>query len=165
MVDLSRTHKEPKEQLFEELARVTAGMLGVMGSDMHMQPMAQQVDAETSRLIFFASQKTDLAAAVGDGKRAHFCLVGKDHDYHACLAGTLTQSHDRTLIDKHWGPMISAWFPEGKEDPNLILLVLTLSDAAIWASTDSSIRFGWEMAKALTTDTTPDVGVHTTVNF
>jgi general stress protein 26 len=61
--------------------------------------------------------------------------------------------------------VVSAWYDKGKDDPSLIVLEFTPETAGIWASTDSALRFGWEIAKANLTDSEPDVGVKTEVRF
>jgi hypothetical protein len=45
------------------------------------------------------------------------------------------------------------------------MLKFTPSTAAIWASTSSTLKFGWEIAKANLTDSEPDVGYTTKVTF
>ena len=46
------------------------------------------------------------------------------------------------------------------------MLALHVDDADIWASTDSTLKFGWEIAKAnLQDDKTPDVGVRQHLSF
>ena len=46
------------------------------------------------------------------------------------------------------------------------MLALHVDDADIWASTDSTLKFGWEIAKAnLQEDKMPDVGVRQHLSF
>jgi hypothetical protein len=46
------------------------------------------------------------------------------------------------------------------------MLALHVDDADIWASTDSTLKFGWEIAKAnMSDDKTPDVGVRQHLTF
>ena len=165
MADTAKTKSAPVEQLFDELGRVRAGMLGVAWHDAHMVPMAPHAEADTRKIYFFTKRSSDLVAAIGMGGKAHFCLVGKDHDYHACLSGPIVQSNDRAAIERHWSAMISAWFPGGKEDPELTLLEFTPNAAEVWASTDSAALFAWEIAKALTTGSEPHVGATAKINF
>jgi general stress protein 26 len=39
---------------------------------------------------------------------------------------------DRQRIEQLWKPAWKAWFPEGKDDPNLVLLRLVASEAEYW---------------------------------
>lgn len=166
MSNLTRARENPKEQLFDEIDRIHAGMLGIEGSHMHMQPMAPQLDRQNSTIWFFTKTDTQIAEAAATGPHAHFCVVGKDHDYHACVAGRLSVRKDPAKIDEYWSSVVEAWFDGGKDDPSLTMLALEMDDAEIWASTGSSLKFGWEIAKAnLSGDEEPDVGVKTRVTF
>ncbi len=69
---------------------------------------------------------------------------------------------DRRVLELGRGCLVRG----GKSDPKLTLLELKLDDGEIWASTDSSLKFGWEIAKAnMSDEKMPDVGVHREVRF
>ncbi len=161
MADLSKTKSDPLQQLWDVMEHVHAGMLGVQGSDHHMQPMAPYVEKESNSVWFYTKSDSTLVETVHAGSRAHFCVISKDHDYHACLSGAIDEVKSRDHIEKFWSPMVAAWYEGGKDDPFLTMLQLKVDDAAIWASTGSTLRFGWEMAKANLTNQEPDVGVFT----
>ena len=166
MASLTEAKEAPERQLWDEIDDIHAGMLGIEGSHMHFQPMAPHADRKTSTIWFFTKADTDLVRAVGGGAKAHFCVVGKSHDYHACLAGRLEVRKDQAKIDEYWSAMTAAWYEHGKDDPQLVLLALRVEDAEIWASTDSSVKFGWEIAKAnLNDEKMPDVGVKQHITF
>ncbi|WEZ81979.1 pyridoxamine 5'-phosphate oxidase family protein [Rhizobium sp. 32-5/1] len=165
MVDLSKTNKDPLQQLWDILEDTRAGMLGVEDSGQPMQPMAPQLEKESNSVWFYTRSDSDLVKAVHGGGRAQFCVISKDHDYHAYLAGSISENKSREHIDKFWSPVISAWFEGGKDDPLLTMLQLKLDDAAIWASSNNTLRFGWEMAKANLTGKEPDLGVRTHISL
>lgn len=165
MSHTDKTEKHPEEQLFEQLNLVRAGMLGIEGSHSHMQPMAHMKDKDgLPRLWFFTSRSGDLFREVGAGGHAHFCVVGKSQDYHACLMGDLHENRDRGKIEEYWSDMAAAWF-NGKDDPDIALLEFDLLDAAIWASTKNPIRFAWEMQAAKNSEKEPNVGARAHVDF
>lgn len=166
MASLAEARENPKQQLFDEIDRIDAGMLGLENDRMHMQPMAPQLDREAATIWFFTKTDTELVDAIGLGARAHFCVVGKDHDYHACLVGRITVEKNAAKIDQYWNSVVEAWFDHGKRDPALTMLALRLDDAAVWASTGNALKFGWEIAKAnFNPDEVPEVGVRTHVVF
>ena len=100
------------------------------------------------------------------GSRAHFCVVGKDHDYHACLAGVIDVRPDPVKIEEFWSSVVAAWYDGGKKDPKLTMLSLHVDDAEIWVSTGNTLKFGWEIAKAnLDDDKMPDVGIKRHLQF
>jgi general stress protein 26 len=166
MASVNEAREQPAQQLWDQINKVHAGMLGIDGVDMHMQPMAPHADPTTNTIWFYTKTGTHVARAVKPGTRAHFCLVGKDHDYHACLAGRIEQRADPAKIDEYWSSVVAAWYEDGKKDPDLTMLALHVDDAEIWVSTGNIVKFGWEIAKAnLDDDKTPDVGVHRRLQF
>lgn len=164
MSKVRKTEEHPEEQLWRELGHVNAGMLGIEGSHSHMQPMAHMADRDSNRLWFFTSRSGDLFREMGPGAHAHFCLIGKGQDYHACLMGDLNENRDPRMVDQHWNDMAAAWF-KGKDDPDLALLEFDLLDAAIWASTRNPVKFAWEMQRAKHSEREPDIGARAHVDF
>lgn len=165
MADLKRAETDAKTQLFDEIDEIHAGMLGIAGANLHMQPMSPQLDRDTDTIWFFAKKNAEMVEAIKPGSHAHFCVVGKKHDYHACLAGPISVELQTAKRDEYWNGVVEAWFEDGKDDPQLTMLKLKLDDAKIWASTDSALKFGWEIAKANVSDSDPDVGVTKHLTF
>lgn len=160
MASLTDAREAPERQLWDEINAIHAGMLGLEGATMHFQPMAPNADVKTSTIWFFTKTDTDLVRAIAAGSRAHFIVIGKNHDYHACMSGHIEVRHDPAKIDEYWSTVTAAWYDKGKQDPLLTMLALRVEDAEIWASTDSTLKFGWEIAKAnLTDEKMPQVGV------
>jgi len=160
MTDLQKTRNEPVEQLFDILDDTHAVMAGLDKPGHSMQPMAPQIDEDRRGIWFYTKRDSELGSAIAksSANRARICVISTDHDYHACISGTMSEEADRTLIDKFWSPVVAAWFEDGKDDANLILLRFDPAEADIWASSGSAIRFAWEIAKANLTDEEPDVG-------
>lgn len=165
MADIEKAKSDPLQQLWDQINEVHAGMLGVEGSCQHLQPMAPQVEKETNSIWFFTKTDTDLVKAVKAGSHAHFCIIAKDQDYHACLAGGISENASKEHIDKFWNAHVAAWYEHGREDPLLTMLQLKVEDVSIWASTSSGLRYGWEIAKANLTSSVPDVSYHTQIKL
>jgi general stress protein 26 len=166
MANEEKLTKNPAGALFDALDDVRTGMLGIHGSDQHLQPMTHFGDREAGKIWFITARDTDLAKSVRAGKEARFTVVSTAQDFHACVAGKLSQVEDRKKIEEVWSPMIDAWFEGGLEDPNAVLLELDISEASMWASTSNPFRFGYQIAKAnLTEGNQPDVGEHVVHNF
>jgi general stress protein 26 len=164
MADLQETRTDPESQLWDMIESVNAVMLG-SGGDAHMQPMSPNVARDEKRIWFFTNRNTDIAKSAASSPHVHLCIVGKDHDYHACLHGTLEQTDSPAHVERFWNAVSGAWF-EGKDDPDLTMLVFTPEDAAIWASTNSSVRFGWEiLASHMSREHKPDMGERAHVTF
>ncbi len=109
-------------------------MIGLTGGD-HSEPLTVQLDVDqVDTLFFFAGKDNRLAG--GGPAMAQF--VSKGHDFFACLSGNVGVDKDRAMIDKLWSKQAEAWFPGGKDDPNLALLRFDIRDAELW-ETDMSM--------------------------
>ena len=109
MASLTEAREAPERQLWDEINGVHAGMLSLEGTQTHFQPMAPNVDQKTGTIWFFTKADTDIVRAIGAGGRAHFCLTGKNHDYHAYLSGLIEVRLDPVKRDEYWSAVTSAW--------------------------------------------------------
>ncbi|OYX36490.1 MAG: hypothetical protein B7Y99_01810 [Caulobacterales bacterium 32-69-10] len=148
---------ELRERLFHEIKKRRTGMLGLVGGE-HMQPMTAFCEEDGGPVWFYCRKENDLVSQSAGGKPAMFCLMTGDDSFIACVGGTLQADHDRERIERFWNPVAGAWFPEGKDDPNLTLLRLDPADAQVWVSHSNPLRFGFEIVKANLTKTIPDAG-------
>lgn len=164
MSSLSGVVEAPGQQLWKEIEKVRAGMLGLVGSANHPQPMAPNGDEDGSRIWFLTRKDTDLFQELGAGKRARFTFVSSAETFHASIVGPLRENRDRRTIERYWNEVVAAWF-DGIDDPMMTMLELQLDEAAIWASTGNALRFGWEIMKANDEGSHPDVGAHTILHF
>ena len=116
-------------------------MLGLSGvEDGHSQPMTAQVEDEDGTrgpVWFFSAKNTEFVQQLGAGRRAVAHFTAKDHELFASLDGALEPHDDRATIDRLWNPFVAAWYPGGKEDPNLQLLRFEPGRAQIWLNEHS----------------------------
>ncbi len=70
------------------------------------------------------------------------------------VTGVARHVKDRALIDKLWSEAWKIWFPKGKDDPSLCILIVEPNEAAYWdASGLEGVTYLFEMAKAYVTGT------------
>src|SRR6195952_1686732 len=119
MASFSEAREHPAQQLWNQINDIHAGMLGVSGADMHMQPMAPHADPTTNTIWFYTKTDSDLVRAIKPGTRSHFCVVGKNPDSPACLAGAIEVRADAAKIDEYWTSIVAAWYDNGRKDPKL----------------------------------------------
>ena len=94
-------------------------------------PMTAQLDKDANHAIWFFTRK-DHHFARGGPATATF--IGKGHEMFARFTGTLTEETSEERLEKQWNQIIEAWFPGGKDDPNLLMLRMDLGNAEIWNS-------------------------------
>jgi general stress protein 26 len=155
-----KTPEELQEQLWKEIKKGHLGMLGLVGDApiQHFQPMTPFIEPTNGEIYFFTRTDTDLARAVGDGAEAMFIVQSKDHTLQACVGGRLDLRADRERINRYWNAIVAAWYPGGRDDPELTLLRLRARDAQVWLSDHGPLKFALEIARANATHREPDVG-------
>jgi general stress protein 26 len=68
-------------------------------------------------------------------------------------------------MEELWNPILKAWFPKGLDDPNIILLKVSVEAAEYWDSTSSTIVQVAGFIKALVTGARADGGENEKVTF
>lgn len=120
-----------KEHLWEKLEKGPFIMMGLTGDQSHSEPLTAQLDPDQVDTIwFFIGRDSRLAK----GGKAMAQFVSKGQDFFACLSGNAAIDNNPALIDKLWSKAVEAWFPGGKNDPNLALLRFDVEDAELWES-------------------------------
>ena len=159
MADQDLSPEQLRDRLWKELDEARIVMLGLVGGEPHhMQPMAAFGDMAGDAIWFFTKKDTDLVSQTGAGHDAMICLMARDMEFQASIHGALTQEIDRAKLEQFWSPFVSAWYPEGKDDPDLTMVRLDPKDARVWVSTRGPITYPLQIAKANRTHTLPDVG-------
>jgi len=125
---------ELKKHFWSKLADSPYMMVGLQDGQ-HSEPLTAQLDEDQVDTIFFFIGKDNRMAKGGP---AMLQFVSTGHDFFACLAGAARIDNDFAMIDKLWNSQVEAWFPGGKQDPNLALLRVDIDDAELW-ETDMSI--------------------------
>jgi general stress protein 26 len=135
---MTMADKDTPQQVAETfIAKLKASPYVMIGLEdgQHSEPMTAQVDDDQPNALFFFAGR-DNRIAEGGAAMAQF--VSKGHDFFACMSGTVLKTNDRAEIDKLWNNQVEAWFPGGKEDPNLTLLRFDIESAELW-ETDISL--------------------------
>lgn len=125
------TRNELKQDFWKALSSSPFLFLHLDDEPHNAVPMTAQLDDDADSSIWFFTRK-DHTLAKGGSATASF--AGKGHEMFARFTGTLTEETSRERLDKQWSKIVEAWFPGGKDDPNLLMLRMDLGQAEIWNS-------------------------------
>lgn len=120
-----------KEKFWKHLAASPFIMLELDSDRDGAAPMTAQLDKDAQHAIWFFTSKTGGYAKMGPATAS---FSAKGHDLFARFNGELVEETSRERLDMQWSKMVEAWFPGGKNDPNLLMLRMELGDARIWDS-------------------------------
>ncbi|CAG5069680.1 hypothetical protein DYBT9623_02416 [Dyadobacter sp. CECT 9623] len=127
------------------------------------RPMTtQQIDDE-GNVWFFASRNTEPAS--NNGETVTLIYSEPKNNTYLSISGNAEQVNDEAKKEELWSVMSKAWYPEGKDDPNLVMIRVVTEDAAYWDATSSQMVVFFSMIKAALTGTTPDGGDHGKLNL
>lgn len=149
-----------KHQFWKALADSPNVMVALHGGHEHSVPMRAQLDKDAHGAVWFFTSRDNRLAS---GGRAMAQFAAKGHDLFACIDGTLAPESDRAILDRLWSNPVEAWYPDGKDDPNLLLLRFDLADAEIWTA-DISVTGLFKMATGFTIKP-GETGDHATVSL
>ena len=127
--------------------------------DLVSRPMAALQMDEDGTIWFFtkrSSPKVDQIATNEHQVNLSFANVS-DADY-VSVSGKAQEIDDRTKVNELWNPQAKAWFPKGKDDPDLILLKVHTDMAEYWSANDSKMVRFFQQATAAITGNPPKMG-------
>ncbi len=120
----------------------------------HARPMAIAGVDDANTLWFVTSQDAPKSDEIRTDARASVTLQSKTQ--YVALSGYASLVDDRKKIHELWKPTWKSWFPNGKDDPKLVLIRVTVTDAEFWDNAGTKgIRYAFAAAKALVTGDQP----------
>lgn len=130
---------------------------------LHSRPLATQEADFDGDLWFFTQDPSSKVEDIRSNDQINAAFEsGKGY---LSISGSATLVHDRAKIDELWSPAVSAWFPEGKDDPTVALIKISAQSAEYWATNEPGVVSVFKIAKAALTGGQPDVGENKSVDL
>jgi general stress protein 26 len=142
---MSTTQGDPielRKKFWHEMEKSPFLMLQLDADVESAAPMTAQLGRDANHEIWFFTSRTNRFAAMG-AATATFASSG--HDVFARFNGVLSEEKNRDRLEKLWSNMVAAWFPGGKDDPNLLMLHMKLGNASIWSKGELGLLGGVKM--------------------
>ena len=102
-------------------------------------PMTTLDFIDKGDLIFFTSKKATTFKEIEKDNRIQLLYANHTKQEYLSVFAHATHILDDILLDKLWTPNMKRWF-EGKQDPNLVILSVSIVSANYWIS--ENIDFG-----------------------
>jgi general stress protein 26 len=131
---------------------------------LHSRPMATQKSEFDGELWFLT--KDDSAKVFDIEHDVHVSLTYVDgkHTF-VSLSGIASVSHDRAKIEELWNPMYKAWFPEGKDDPEITVLRVRVESAEYWEAPANTVVRNFQILRAALTGKEAEVAKNKSVQL
>jgi len=128
------------------------------GPHLRGRPMAASQTGFDGSLWFFTRASSHKVAEVGGDSRVCVTYAEPDRQDYVSFSGRASLVRDRAEIDSRWSELLKAWFPDGKDDPDIALLHVAVEQAEYWDSPNSRIVQLYGYAKAALTGEPPKLG-------
>lgn len=150
---------EHKQKIWKLIKDIKVGMLVTLdGKTPRSRPMHLVQDDYTGTLWFFTRRSAEKAFEAQRDNDVCISFSNPKKGVYVSLSGTARLTDDAALKDKFWNSFVAAWFPDGKEDPDLTLLEVKVHFGEHWLADHNKLFQLFEIARANVQDDTPDVG-------
>jgi general stress protein 26 len=106
---------------------------------MHVCPMhVMDVDGDGS-LWFFTGLNTEHSAQILEDPRVQLIFNNASKYEFLTVFGEAELLRDVEKIHELWKPMVKAWFPDGKDDPNLTMIRVDPKKVHYWDTKDGKL--------------------------
>lgn len=138
------------ELLKDKIKDIRFAMLSTVeeDGDIHMRPMATHDMDEDGTLWFFTYDDSNKVREIRQNPRVGLGYENHTAETYVTAAGIAEVVKDRAKIDEIWSDLLKAWFPNGKDDPRIALLKVTLHQAEYWDRPGGKMVTIFEMVKA-----------------
>ncbi len=132
-------------------------MLTTVSSDgsLHSTPMTTQQAQFDGDAWFLVGRTSHTAEHIGGNPTVNVSYSG-DSSW-LSLAGSARIVDDAAKKKELWSTFAEAWFPDGEEDPNVVVLKVESDSAQYWES-PGTVKMMASMLKARVTGSTPNAG-------
>ena len=162
----AKTEAEKRTKVRDMINKIGTAFMVTHGDNgsLHGRPMANARLDETWDTIWFATQKSSgKAFELKDDAHIFLGYGNASGSDYVTVTGTGRIVNDRAKIKELWSPFWKAWF-DGPEDPNLVLIAVTPSEAEYWDS-GSRVLALLKMAAAGVTGKKLEVGENQKVSM
>ena len=128
------------------------------GDLLRSRPMAVSQSGFDGTLWFFTKASSHKVDEVEAHHRVGVSFSDPSSQNYVSLSGNATLVQDRAAVDEHWSELLATWFPKGKEDPDVALLKIAVSQAEYWDAPNSTMVHAYGYVKAKLTGEAPHPG-------
>jgi general stress protein 26 len=152
--------QEGRERFMELVKGIKFAMLTTQSLErtLRSRPMYTQEVEFDGDLWFFTSASSGKVDEIETHREVNVAYAKPDGNTYLSVSGTAQVLQDAQKIHELWRPDLNAFFPDGPDDPDLVLLRITVSEAEYWAGERNPILRLAGMAKALVTKDPKSLG-------
>lgn len=121
-----------KIQELAEAARTCMMITKLQSSPLSIRPMATQKVDDNGFVYFLSVKDSDAIEHIKSSPEMQLTYSNDSKSEYLALYGKAEAYRDQKQIDEMWNSFIKTWFPEGKEDPNIIIIRFKVESGYYW---------------------------------
>ena len=129
------TRRQEIESLAKLMKKIDVAMLATVGKGGYLvsRPLSTQTaQFDGERIWFMTEADSPKVAEIKRNGKVNVAYASKDASTYISAAGDAVVRRDQALIDAFWNDAMKAFFPKGKEDPNLTLIEVNVRTIEYW---------------------------------
>ena len=148
---------EGAEKLYELIKDVKVCMMTTAEPDgsLHSRPMwSHDADAQGD-LWFFTKLQSPKVTEISKDRQVNLAFADPSKEHFVSVAGVAEIVRDRKTIEEKWSEPLKAWFPNGKDDPQVALIRVHPIKGEYWDAPNSTLVHVYGYVKAAVTGSSP----------
>lgn len=170
---MASTHTPADRQSIDTLWTMIKGIRVAMmttlddNGRLNSRPMATLSHAgfEDGTLWFFTRADSGKVSELDRHWRVNLAYAEPEKQDYVSLSGIAEVVHDSEKIHFLWREIMTTWFPQGPDDPEIALLKISVDQAEYWDSPSSAMVHAYGYVKAKITGEAPDPGENVKIAF
>ncbi|UDL93247.1 pyridoxamine 5'-phosphate oxidase family protein [Lichenihabitans sp. PAMC28606] len=163
-----KTDQAAQQKVLELIKDIDYALLGTRtegGGPMHARPMACRAAEFDGDIWFFTKADSRKVRELKADPETLLCFADSKGQNYVSMTGHAAIVSDRTKVKELWTEIYRAWFPNGPEDPNIVLLKVSVDHAEYWDTPSSLMVHAYGYLKAVTTGKPAKPGDVGTVDY
>lgn len=162
-----KMEKEALKKLKEIVNDVKVAMMCTLMDEEKItsRPMSTAQIDDQGAIWFFTNDTSSKAQQIEDQYELVLCYSKPSDNTYATVHGRAKIVEDKDKINDLWNPLLKAWFPKGKDDPDLALIRVDPHHAEYWDDSSSRMVTFLKIAAASVTGGTYEGGEYGELNL
>lgn len=162
-----QTQADDIQKVGEMIKDIDFAMLTTKEPDgtLRSRPMSTQEVEFDGDLWFFTNIDAEKVEEIKQEQQVNVSYADKSNQRYVSVSGQARVLRDQQKIDELWSPVLKVWFPNGKDDPNVGLLKVSVTQAEYWDSSSNRMVRLAQFAKALVTGDHEEMGENRKLNL
>lgn len=135
------------------------------GGELRSRPMATRESEFDGSLWFLTCEQSGKVGDIEHGCHVSLTYVNNEAHAFVALSGHAELMRDRARVHQIWKPAHALWFPQGKDDPDILVIKVTVEEAEYWETPGNALVRTYHLLKAIVTKDSSAVGENQRVSL